>query len=1518
MHKKISVLLTIILSSCLSPLLHAAPAIPADTIMETVEIPMRDGFKLKGEVYRFADSDSGNGGQQYPATVLYTIYDLDFHRDKYAGYWLEAGQIYIGVEMRDSYSGGTPFQLGSYDSAYQVTEDAYDLAEWISRQPWSDGKIGFKGSSGNGVGGSAALWANHPAIKAVNIGHSSSNFHNYWLYENGVRRDTFNLVSHRQVSPYNRPIPETIYLDKQVWFDWISKRAREGSVAYYESAGLYDIFQEAALDNFRILAPYGRAHVQVQPRWHGPAVAWDTSAYNLYIPDNAFEATYGDYLSDPTPADSSLLDYTVIEPNGVHDYNASSVWPVPHTAVPYYLNDDNTLSLQAPTTTGNSLTYQYDPNNPMEPVGGSVYTEVADQVSAGATSAQLNAGPRDQSVLAARTDQLRFESAPLAQNTRIVGPIKMDLYISTDVEDTMFVVKLIAIDPVTGYEAMLKDGVYMARYYDGPGAGQRLQSGQVYRLQFQTWTALAELPAGYKLGLHITSSAVKAGYTGVRAYYEVHPNSFDPVTDLTGAPIANNTIHMSSVYPSSMIIPIVNFNPDAPQMRVSGNANNIENGASSPVATHNTRFAPTATGSTLDQSFTIHNDSSAHALNLSGSPLVEITGTHASDFSVNTAPASTVAASGSTNFSIRFSPTATGYRTATVSIASDDPWRSPYTFEIGGWGASASAPEIDIRNDDSLWLTDGDTTPSWDEWTDFEEVRKYRYKTRTFTIYNHGTSPLSLTDQGSGSYVQISGASAFSIVTQPSLTIAANSSSTFELRYSPTSAGTHTATLSIQSNDADEGDFTFQVQGVANNYLPVVNNQQPNTEIPVDQTSQIQLINDLFYDPDNDPFSYAITLDDDSPAPAWLSINSSTGVITATPTSSHVGTHSVKIIATETGSGATVLSSNAFDITPAFAPPSITGEPGDTAVVSGNTATLSVTAEGTPPLSYQWYAGNSGDTSNPLVDSTDATCTTPIITAVSTFWVRVTDGNASTADSRTATVLLIDPPVVTVDPSSATVVAGTQKTLSVTATGGALSYQWYMGNSGDTSTPIPGATSASYTTPVMSANTSLWVRVTNVAGSDDSATAVLTTTNDAPSLLFNFGADAGAGWNSYANYSVFSGSSSFSDSSLIDNNANPAPGVSLAATRSTNTTSFCDDFSSITPAAYPAGWLNGVAAGSAWGISLEGSIGFTLSGLPQGSYTVEAYSYIDTSATSSDGTSYPSYKLDNTSMVVGVSGSEVATTTDYNSSDFTANLTGTQQMVWNGVNINEGEDLSLIVSSVSFDYVVINAFAVHFTATPPTGPTIFGSPENVSIASGTSTTLKVIANGQGTVSYQWYGGNSGDTSNPISAATSATYTTPALSSTTNYWVRVSDTNGSTDSQTAMVTVAGSSGYATWSTSKGLAGGDALGDSDPDHDGVANLIEYLLDTDPASAAALPITVSHNGSDQLVVDIISTRQSLPVELTLTLQGSDTLGSWSTVAHSYTSVDNLDGTWTHRFTQTQPTTGSGKPFIRLHVAQ
>ncbi len=168
--------------------------------------------------------------------------------------------------------------------------------------------------------------------------------------------------------------------------------------------------------------------------------------------------------------------------------------------------------------------------------------------------------------------------------------------------------------------------------------------------------------------------------------------------------------------------------------------------------------------------------------------------------------------------------------------------------------------------------------------------------------------------------------------------------------------------------------------------------------------------------------------------------------------------------------------------------PSIQSHPASTAVCSGHTAVLRVTATGTG-LSYQWYRGAAGTTSSPVGTNSNS-YTTPALTKTRQYWCRVT-GTCGSANSQTATVTVMDSTAIVQQPRDAAVVPGGTATLTAAAEGESVAYQWYSGNSGDESDPVEGATDAQLTTPPVYARSRFWVKATGDCGSAESATAVV-------------------------------------------------------------------------------------------------------------------------------------------------------------------------------------------------------------------------------------------------------------------------------------------------------------------------------------------------------------------------------------------------------------------------------------------
>jgi len=138
-------------------------------------------------------------------------------------------------------------------------------------------------------------------------------------------------------------------------------------------------------------------------------------------------------------------------------------------------------------------------------------------------------------------------------------------------------------------------------------------------------------------------------------------------------------------------------------------------------------------------------------------------------------------------------------------------------------------------------------------------------------------------------------------------------------------------------------------------------------------------------------------------------------------------------------------------------PPIIVRSPENLTRVQYETAVFTVTAEGTPPLFYQWRFN--GQT---LSGATNASL---VLTNVEpeqggTYSVVVWNAAASTSASATLTVRPL--PVITQQPVGGTVGAGSNFTLRVTATGtGPVSYQWQFQPVGGTEFGnLSGATAA--------------------------------------------------------------------------------------------------------------------------------------------------------------------------------------------------------------------------------------------------------------------------------------------------------------------------------------------------------------------------------------------------------------------------------------------------------------------------
>ena len=227
-----------------------------------------------------------------------------------------------------------------------------------------------------------------------------------------------------------------------------------------------------------------------------------------------------------------------------------------------------------------------------------------------------------------------------------------------------------------------------------------------------------------------------------------------------------------------------------------------------------------------------------------------------------------------------------------------------------------------------------------------------------------------------------------------------------------------------------------------------------------------------------------------SGTPATPTSWSATSIVTPVPSGATTGNVAVAV------SG---VASNGMAFTVATVP-NITTQPASQTITAGQTATFSVVAAGTAPLSYQWKQNGTA-----ISGATASSYTTPAETtsASGAQFTVVVSNSAGSVTSNAATLTVnaaAVAPSITTQPASQTITAGQTATFSVTATGTApLSYQWRQNG-----TAISGATASSYTTPAetTSANGAQFtVVVTNSAGSVTSNAATLTVNAAAPGAL---------------------------------------------------------------------------------------------------------------------------------------------------------------------------------------------------------------------------------------------------------------------------------------------------------------------------------------------------------------------------------------------------------------------------------
>ena len=232
---------------------------------------------------------------------------------------------------------------------------------------------------------------------------------------------------------------------------------------------------------------------------------------------------------------------------GLNKWQSSEVWP-PITAqmTTYFLNSggkanslygDGKLSTTAPAKDAPDA-FAYDPQNPVPSYGGNVCC----------TGNAVQGGAFDQQKMETRNDILVYTTEPLAEGVEVSGFIETTLYVSSDVKDTDFTIKLIDVYP-DGKAYNLDETIQRVRYREGYEKEVFMEKGKVYKLELSAMSTSNFFQKGHRIRIEISSS----NFPRFDRNMNTGGNNWDEAVGV----VAHNNVHHSAQYPSQVRLPMV-------------------------------------------------------------------------------------------------------------------------------------------------------------------------------------------------------------------------------------------------------------------------------------------------------------------------------------------------------------------------------------------------------------------------------------------------------------------------------------------------------------------------------------------------------------------------------------------------------------------------------------------------------------------------------------------------------------------------------------------------------------------------------------------------------------------------------------------------------------------------------------------------------------------------------------------------------------------------------------------------
>lgn len=228
-------------------------------------------------------------------------------------------------------------------------------------------------------------------------------------------------------------------------------------------------------------------------------------------------------------------------------WRTATDWPLPETRYErFFLHARGGLARETPSAGAPPSRYRHDPRDPVPTIGGHVQNPAFPELIQGGAFDQRGRAElwacRDTRPLRDRPDVLAFETAPLAADVVVIGPITLRLFLAADVADVDILVKLIDVFAPThewpeGFAMNLTEGLLRSRYRNGFERAQALVPGEAVELAIEPQPIGNRFVAGHRIRLDLQSSSFP--------HFEVNPRP------------AEIAIFHDAARPSHVVLPIV-------------------------------------------------------------------------------------------------------------------------------------------------------------------------------------------------------------------------------------------------------------------------------------------------------------------------------------------------------------------------------------------------------------------------------------------------------------------------------------------------------------------------------------------------------------------------------------------------------------------------------------------------------------------------------------------------------------------------------------------------------------------------------------------------------------------------------------------------------------------------------------------------------------------------------------------------------------------------------------------------